>query len=109
MDWISEDSMEALEEAMDLATEYSDKMRAFRSGLIEPELRKFQLAAHQAYDLFSSREKTVFMMRLKNHSFPLIASQIGVSVSSAKTYWRRCLSKCNGLFQDVTFNNIIDE
>ena len=33
MDWISEDSMEALEEAMDLATEYSDKMRAFRSGL----------------------------------------------------------------------------
>ena len=48
MDWISEDSVESLNEAMELATEYSDKMKAFRSGLIEAELRKFQLAAHQA-------------------------------------------------------------
>ena len=109
MDWISEDSVESLNEAMELATEYSDKMKAFRSGLIEAELRKFQLAAHQAYDMFSSREKEVFLMRLRNHSFPLIASQIGVSVSSAMTYWRRCLSKCNGLFQDVAFSDIIDE
>ena len=64
MDWISEDSVESLNEAMELATEYSDKMKAFRSGLIEVELRKFQLAAHQAYDMFSSREKEVFLMRL---------------------------------------------
>jgi len=109
MDWISEDSLAPLEEAMDIAHEYNKKMQAFRTGLLPKELRPFQLAAHQAYDRFSSREIEVFMMRLKNHSFPLIASQIGVSVSSAKTYWRRCLAKCNDLFQDVALTDIGDE
>jgi DNA-binding CsgD family transcriptional regulator len=103
MDWITEESLETLAESVELANDFSEKMTAFRSGLIAKDLRWYQLAAHRAYDQLSSREKEVFMMRLRNHSFPLIAEQIGVSVSSAKTYWRRCIKKCGVLFNSVAY------
>lgn len=103
MEWITEEHMKPIGEAIDLAEDFSEKMSVFRSGLIDRDLRWYQLAAHRAYDLLSSREKEVFMMRLRNHSFPLIADQLGVSVSSAKTYWRRCIKKCGILFNSVAY------
>lgn len=86
-----------LEDAITQSDEYATKLAIFKSGLIEPELRWLQLGAHQIYDELSDREKTVFNMRLLQHTFPIIAETLDISVSSAKTYWRRCMAKCNKL------------
>ena len=87
-----------LEDAITQSEEYAQKLAIFQSGLIEPELRWLQLGAHDIYDQLSEREKTVFNMRLQKHTFPLIAEVLEISVSSAKTYWRRCMAKCAKLF-----------
>ena len=96
MDWplLTEDDYERLIESIDLGDEFFQKLAAFRSGLISPEMRKWQLMAHQAYDTLSERELQVFKRRLKQHSFPVIAENLAISESSAKTYWRRAIRKC---------------
>mgnify|MGYP003135030313 CR=1 FL=1 len=97
MDWpnLTDRDAERLEDAIDLAEEYKVKLAVFRSGLIPPEHRWLQLAAHETYDSLSSREREVFIMRTKKHTFPIIAQALDISVSSAKTYWRRSLAKCS--------------
>lgn len=103
MDWpiITEKDYERLIESIDLGDEFFRKLAVFRSGLIEPHMRHWQLSAHEAYDNLSERELQVFKMRLKQHSFPMIAEALEISESSAKTYWRRGIRKCWALF-DVT-------
>ena len=100
MDWpiITEKDYVRLIESIDLGDEFFRKLAIFRSGLIEPELRHWQLSAHEAYDSLSQRELQVFKMRLKSHSFPLIADNLEISESSAKTYWRRAIRKCWALY-----------
>ena len=103
MDWpiITEKDYERLIESIDLGDEFFRKLAIFRSGLIEPHMRNWQLSAHKAYDTLSPRELQVFKKRLKSHSFPTIADALEISESSAKTYWRRAIRKCWVLF-DVT-------
>ncbi len=84
-----------LEDAIDQSEEYMKKLAIFRSGLIPPDQRWLQINAHEIYDKLSTRELAVFEMRTLQHTFPVIAQALGVSVSSAKTYWRRCLAKCS--------------
>ena len=100
MDWpiITEADYERLIESIDLGDEFFRKLAIFRAGLIEPHMRHWQLSAHEAYDSLSQRELQVFKMRLKSHSFPLIADNLEISESSAKTYWRRAIRKCWCLF-----------
>ena len=78
MDWpiITEADYERLIESIDLGDEFFRKLAIFRSGLIEPHIRNWQLSAHEAYDKLSERELQVFKMRLKSHSFPLIAENL---------------------------------
>ncbi len=101
MDWpnLTEADANRLTEAIDLGEEAKWKLKIFRSGLIPLEDRWLQEAAHTAFDLFSDRERQVFSLRCRTHSFPLIASHLGISVSSVKTYWRRALSKCSRLWE----------
>ncbi len=96
MDWpiVTDADYERLIESIDLGDEMFQKLAIFRSGLIAPEMRQWQLAAHEAYDTLSKRELEVFKMRLKSHSFPIIADALEISESSAKTYWRRAIKKC---------------
>jgi len=100
MDWpiITEKDYERLIESIDLGDEFFRKLAIFRSGLIEPHMRHWQLSAHEAYDTLSPRELQVFKKRLKSHSFPTIADALEISESSAKTYWRRAIRKCWILF-----------
>ena len=95
-DWemLTVKNTEMLEEGVDLRIEFAKKLKIFESGLIPEEERKWQLAAHQAYDELSYRERQVFRMRLNMMTFPHIAHGLDISVSSAKTYWRRALAKC---------------
>tara|TARA_R100001463_G_scaffold127083_1_gene185017 strand:+ start:71 stop:382 length:312 start_codon:yes stop_codon:yes gene_type:complete len=101
MDWpiLTEDDYERLIESIDLGDEFFQKLAVFRSGLIPPEKRQWQILAHQAYDTLSIRELQVFKRRLKQHSFPVIAENLDISESSAKTYWRRALKKCWDTFE----------
>ena len=80
-------------DAMEQADEYLQKLAIFRSGLIEPELRWLQTAAHEFYDSFSDRELTVFKMRCQHQTNPVIAEKLGISESSCKVYWSRSLTK----------------
>ena len=84
-----------LEDAIIQSEEFAEKLAIFRSGLIPPEQRLLQLTAHEIYDKLSMRELEVFKMRTLKHTFPVIAEALDISVSSAKTYWRRCLAKCS--------------
>ena len=106
---LTDKDYERLIESMELRDEFFQKLAVFRSGLIDSSLRHWQLKAHKAYDTLSVRELEVFKMRLKSHTFPMIASSLGISDSSAKTYWRRALKKCWDLFpNDVNENSIND-
>lgn len=87
-----------LEDAINQSEEYMKKLAIFRSGLIPPDQRWLQTNAHEIYDKLSTRELAVFEMRTLQHTFPVIAEALGISVSSAKTYWRRCLAKCTASF-----------
>ena len=104
MDWpnLTNRDAERLEEAIDQAEEYKRKLAIFRSGLIPSELRWLQLAAHETYDSLSPRELEVFKMRTRQHTFPVIAHALNISVSSAKTYWRRSLAKCAQMWKSST-------
>ena len=84
-----------LADAITQGNEYAEKLAIFQSGLISPELRWLQLEAHNIYDQLSDRELTVFKMRILQHTFPTIAEALDISVSSAKTYWRRSMAKCS--------------
>ena len=64
-------------------------------------------AAYKAYDSLSKRELQVFKLRCKLITFPLIAEQLDISTSSAKTYWRRSLAKCMALWESS--DPLIDE
>ena len=96
MDWpnLTDENTKMLEDAIDQGNEYSKMMAIFQSGMIEKKYRWLQLSAHVMYDSFSVRQKEVFALRIKQHTFPEIADALGMSVSSAKTYWRRSLVKC---------------
>ncbi len=87
-----------LEDAIVQSEEFAEKLAIFRSGLIPSEQRWLQLNAHEIYDKLSARELEVFKMRTLKHTFPVIADALEISVSSAKTYWRRCLAKCTKSF-----------
>ena len=97
MDWpnLTDSDQERLEEAIDLGEEFRKKLLVFRSGLIDSKYRWLQLEAHKIYDSLSVRELEVFKMRTRQHTFPQIANALEISVSSAKTYWRRSLAKCS--------------
>tara|TARA_X000001388_G_scaffold76181_1_gene72792 strand:- start:255 stop:566 length:312 start_codon:yes stop_codon:yes gene_type:complete len=101
-DWemLTDKNREYLEEGVDLREEFAHKLKVFQSGLIPEEMRKWQLAAHKAYDELSYRERQVFNRRLNMMTFPHIAHGLDISVSSAKTYWRRALMKCEKFFVD---------
>ena len=90
-----------LEDAIIQSEEFAEKLAIFRSGLIPPEQRWLQLNAHEIYDKLSMRELEVFKMRTLKHTFPVIAEALNISVSSAKTYWRRCLAKCSKAFMST--------
>jgi DNA-binding CsgD family transcriptional regulator len=96
MDWpnLTDDDQVRLEDAITQGDEFRKKLLIFRSGLISEKYRWLQLEAHKIYDSLSERELQVFKMRTKQHTFPQIASVLDISVSSAKTYWRRSLAKC---------------
>ncbi len=87
-----------LEDAIVQSEEFAAKLAIFRSGLIPPEQRWLQINAHDIYDKLSVRELEVFKLRTCQHTFPVIAEALKISVSSAKTYWRRCLGKCTKAF-----------
>ena len=91
---LSDADANILEDAIVQSEEFAAKLAIFRSGLIPPEQRWLQLNAHKIYDKLSKREIAVFEMRTLKHTFPVIADALNISVSSAKTYWRRCLAKC---------------
>lgn len=99
-DWemLTDKNVEMLEEGVDLREEFAQKLKIFQSGLIPEDMRKWQLAAHDAYDELSFRERQVFNRRLNMMTFPHIAEGLDISVSSAKTYWRRALMKCEKFF-----------
>jgi DNA-binding CsgD family transcriptional regulator len=90
-----------LEDAIIQSEEFAERLAVFRSGLISPEKRWLQLSAHKIYDDLSARELEVFKMRTLKHTFPVIADALDISVSSAKTYWRRCLAKCTAAFMST--------
>ena len=90
---LTDADQERLESAITLSTSFRFKLNIFNSGLIPPEKRWLQHAAHRAYDNLSMRELQVFKLRCKMISFPLIGEQLRISTSSAKTYWRRALMK----------------
>jgi DNA-directed RNA polymerase specialized sigma24 family protein len=98
---LSDADANILEDAIVQSEEFAAKLAIFRSGLIPPEDRWLQLNAHDIYDNLSEREKSVFKMRTLQHTFPAIAENLDISVSSAKTYWRRCLAKCNKAFMST--------
>tara|TARA_S200002703_G_scaffold139483_1_gene130177 strand:+ start:30 stop:335 length:306 start_codon:yes stop_codon:yes gene_type:complete len=95
-DWemLTDKDTQRLTDSRDLRSEFVKKLHIFETGLIDPEDRKWQLKAHEAYDTFSERERQVFKLRLNLMTFPHIAQGLDISVSSAKTYWRRALMKC---------------
>jgi DNA-binding CsgD family transcriptional regulator len=96
---LTDKDQERLEDAITLSTAFRFKLNIFNSGLIPPEERWLQHAAHRAYDNLSERELQVFKLRCKMLTFPLIGEQLGISTSSAKTYWRRALMKCAILWE----------
>ena len=108
-DWplLTDADQERLEEAITLSESFKWKLNVFTSGLIDKENRWLQLAAHKAYDSLSKRDLQVFKLRCKLITFPLIAEQLNISTSSAKTYWRRSLAKCMALWESS--DPLIDE
>ena len=96
---LTDADQERLEDAITLSTSFRFKLNIFNSGLIPPEQRWLQHAAHRAYDNLSQRELQVFKLRCKMLTFPLIGEQLAISTSSAKTYWRRALMKCAELWE----------
>jgi DNA-binding CsgD family transcriptional regulator len=96
---LTDKDQERLEDAITLSTSFRFKLNIFVSGLIPPDKRWLQRSAHLAYDSLSDREIQVFQLRCKMLSFPLIAEQLNISTSSAKTYWRRALLKCAELWE----------
>ena len=100
MNWVelTDADAERLVSAITRAKDYARKMAIFQSAFIEKEHRWLQLAAHDLYDELSPREREVFKMRIMQHTFPIIAEALGISESSAKTYWLRTMAKCSKLF-----------
>ena len=100
MDWVelTDEDAERLVSAITRAKDYAKKMAIFQSGFLEPELRWLQTSAHELYDELSDREREVFSMRIQQHTFPIIADALGISESTAKTYWLRTMAKCSKLF-----------
>jgi len=96
---LTDADQEILERSITLSTSFRFKLNIFNSGLIPPEKRWLQRAAHKAYDNLSERELQVFQLRCKMLTFPLIGEQLDISTSSAKTYWRRALMKCAILWE----------
>ena len=96
---LTDADQERLENAITLSTSFRFKLNIFNSGLIPPDQRWLQRAAHKAYDNLSERELQVFKLRCKMITFPLIGEQLAISTSSAKTYWRRALMKCADLWE----------
>tara|TARA_R100000329_G_scaffold150544_1_gene143758 strand:- start:1232 stop:1570 length:339 start_codon:yes stop_codon:yes gene_type:complete len=94
-----------LEDAINQSEQFSEKLAIFRSGLIPQDQRWLQTNAHEIYDKLSERELEVFRMRTLQHTFPVIADALEISVSSAKTYWRRCLAKCSKSFMSPNESN----
>tara|TARA_R100001510_G_C7640520_1_gene198182 strand:+ start:221 stop:559 length:339 start_codon:yes stop_codon:yes gene_type:complete len=90
-----------LEDAIIQSEQFAEKLAIFRTGLIPKDQRWLQTNAHDIYDKLSSRELEVFKMRTLKHTFPVIADALDISVSSAKTYWRRCLEKCTKSFMST--------
>jgi|TARA_R100001530_G_scaffold115801_1_gene82789 DNA-binding CsgD family transcriptional regulator len=99
---LTDADQERLESAITQSTAFRWKLNVFNSGLIPPEERWLQFAAHRAYDNLSRRELQVFKLRCKMISFPLIGEQLEISTSSAKTYWRRAIMKCGVLWESST-------
>lgn len=110
MDWpnLTDENTKMLEDAIDQGEEYVKMMAVFQSGMIEKKYRWLQLSAHAMYDSFSVRQMQVFTMRIKQHTFPDIADALEMSVSSAKTYWRRSLVKCTRVIQSGNSENGLD-
>ena len=102
---LSDADADILSDAIVQSEEYAAKLAVFRSGLIPPEDRWLQISAHDIYDKLSERELAVFELRTLQHTFPVIADALEISVSSAKTYWRRCLTKCNKAFMSTNDGN----
>jgi DNA-binding NarL/FixJ family response regulator len=85
--------------AINRADRYHLRMLVFRSGMIEPELRNLQLAAHKFYDLMSPQELRVFKQRTLGHTFVDIAVEMQITESSVKEYWRRTLKKIGDVIE----------
>lgn len=102
---LSDGDADILSDAIVQSEEYAAKLAVFRSGLIPPKDRWLQISAHDIYDKLSERELAVFELRTLQHTFPIIADALEISVSSAKTYWRRCLAKCNKAFMSTNDGN----
>jgi len=100
MDWVelTDEDAERLVSAITRAKDYAKKMAIFQSGFIAPNMRWLQTSAHELYDELSDREREVFSMRIQQHTFPIIADALGISESTAKTYWLRTMAKCSKLF-----------
>jgi len=108
-DWplLTDADQERLEECITLSESFKWKLNVFTSGLLPEKDRWLQKAAYRAYDSLSKRELQVFKLRCKLITFPLIAEQLDISTSSAKTYWRRALAKCMALWESS--DPLIDE
>ena len=85
--------------AIDRADLYHLHMLVFRSGMVEPNLRHLQLAAHTFYDLMSPQELRVFKKRTLGHPFVDIAVEMEITESSVKEYWRRTLKKIGDVIE----------
>jgi len=94
---ITDEDTDRLLNAIEHQDKVLQKLIVFRSGLIPKEMRWLQLKAHEFYDLLSKRELQVFKLRVRSHTFPEIASVVGVTESSCKEYWRRTIKKINAV------------
>jgi|TARA_Y100000296_G_C4956240_1_gene148726 DNA-binding CsgD family transcriptional regulator len=97
MEHITDADLARLENAVILADEFSEKFSLFRHGFIPPEMRRFQFAAYAVYDVCSMRQREVFMLKLKQHTFKEIGEALGIGTSTAKVHWYRVLRKVSSV------------
>ena len=97
MENITDADLTRLENSILLGEEFSEKFSLFRHGFIPPEIRRFQFAAYAVYDVCSKRQREVFILKLKHHTFKEIGESLGIGTSTAKIHWYRVLKKMSSV------------
>ena len=101
MDIFSSKDTAALDEAVEVSEQISEKFVVFRNGLIPPHLSLYQLHAYKIYDSCSDRQSQVLELRLRNQTFKEIGLGLGVGESTVKVHWYRLLKKLSSITVEV--------